>query len=404
MASGNWEKHRALRALSTATLAAQLLVFTTAAPAAEYPPTDHGGADLTLANGDVIWGTHSNVGTFTIPAAATVTVKAYDGSNRIDDWKTETGTFILIAQHVQIDGQLDATGAGFTGGGGGGGACGSAGGHIPGEGGIARYGTGIDDVALVAEPGARSVCIVSHWINGCWPGFGGFGSHGDGPDGGNVSGLGITDWAAASGGYASGRGGGLNDDQSEDETLLMGSGGSGGRGGSASLVGFSQVSAGGYGGAAGGSGGGLISLTGTHSLALGDAARVTANGAMGLPKTPLPISGNGTDGRDAIESSPTTSGSVNSSDWNVTGGAGSGGGILLKCESPDGLSLSPSAVVKTLGGGELVQNGGTVKLFYTPSEHMTTLPTIYAGHRLIRTIPGEETVGNSSAKNWAEYD
>lgn len=375
-----------------------------AAFAAEYPPTDHAGADLTLADGDVIWGTHANVGTFTIPAGAAVTVKPYDGSNRIDDWKTETGTFVLMAQHVQIEGQLDATGAGFTGGGGGGGACGSYSGHIPGNGGVARYPTGIDDVPLLAEPGARSVCIISHWINGCWPGFGGFGSRGDGPDGGIISGLGPTDWAAASGGYASGPGVGYNDDQSEDETLSMGSGGSGGRGGSASGVGFSAVYAGGFGGAAGGSGGGLISLTGENSLALGGTARIIADGAMGLPKTPLPMTGHGTNGRDAIESIPSSSGSVNSSDWNLTGGAGSGGGILLKCASPDGLSLSPSAVVKSLGGGELVQNGGTVKLFYAPSEHMTTLPSIYAGHRLIRTIPGEATVGNSSAKNWAEYD
>ena len=73
------------------------------AGAATISGGDKGGADITVANGDVLSGTFTNVGTFTIPAGVTVTV--------------DPGVPLSItATKIVIDGTLDGTGAGFAGG------------------------------------------------------------------------------------------------------------------------------------------------------------------------------------------------------------------------------------------------------------------------------------------------
>ena len=85
-----------------------------------YPPADHGGADLTLQSDDQIYGVHTNIGTLTIPAGQTAKVLPYSSST------TGSGFVEITAARVTIAGTLDATGAGYPGGDGGGGGGGSA--------------------------------------------------------------------------------------------------------------------------------------------------------------------------------------------------------------------------------------------------------------------------------------
>lgn len=62
--------------------------------------TDHGGANWALANGEVVSGTHCNVGTFDIPSSITATVAPQT-------------KFKVKAVTVTISGVLDASGAGY---------------------------------------------------------------------------------------------------------------------------------------------------------------------------------------------------------------------------------------------------------------------------------------------------
>src|SRR5690606_10133436 len=73
------------------------------ASAAVYNGGNYNGADLVLADGDVLNGVFLNLNNLTVPAGATVTVAA--------------GTPLEIyAVNMFIDGVLDATGAGDAGG------------------------------------------------------------------------------------------------------------------------------------------------------------------------------------------------------------------------------------------------------------------------------------------------
>lgn len=91
-----------------------VIVFLTLAgmPAwAQWTPTgggDHAGADWTLTSGDSIAGVHTNIGTFTVPAGATVTVEPYDGA--------AFGIVEIHATNVVVDGTILGTGLGYRGG------------------------------------------------------------------------------------------------------------------------------------------------------------------------------------------------------------------------------------------------------------------------------------------------
>jgi len=125
--------------------------------AAEYiTDTDHGGADWTLADGDVIAGNHTNIGTFTIPGGATISVKNYNGSIY--------GSVSVFAVTINIQGTLTGDGSGFVGGAagvagsgpGGGGVCsgnsGGAGGGYGGVGGSTSGATGGSTYGSVTSP------------------------------------------------------------------------------------------------------------------------------------------------------------------------------------------------------------------------------------------------------------
>ena len=78
-------------------------VGASSAGAATITGGDKGGADIMVANGDVLSGALTNVGTFTIPAGVTATV--------------DPGVPLSItAVHIVIAGTLDGTGAGDAGG------------------------------------------------------------------------------------------------------------------------------------------------------------------------------------------------------------------------------------------------------------------------------------------------
>jgi len=74
-----------------------------AASAADHPPANHNGANLTLANGDRIWGLHTNISTFSLPAGRKASVRAFEAS------VAGSGTLEIQANNIQIDGRLDAT-------------------------------------------------------------------------------------------------------------------------------------------------------------------------------------------------------------------------------------------------------------------------------------------------------
>ncbi len=73
------------------------------ADAATISGGDKGGADITVSNGDVLSGTFTNVGTFTIPAGVTVTV-------------APGVPLSVTAARIVIAGTLDGTAAGAAGG------------------------------------------------------------------------------------------------------------------------------------------------------------------------------------------------------------------------------------------------------------------------------------------------
>lgn len=353
--------------------------------AAEYPPQDHAGGNLILANGDVIWGVHTNVNRFEIPTSSTtVLVKPYDGVT------TDTNGMVEIqANIIEINGTLDATAAGYTGGGGGGG--GEPGTLIipppsaPGAGGVAPYGGGAFDGGDGGHP------------SGGFGGSGGAGAAGDGEFGG-AGGIGghyvvwpsfVPGQPGEDGGYAAPA---SNGDDTIDESTRMGSGGGGSGGQKADDANATPPYAG-SGGDAGGRGGGMIRLFAANELTLGADARILANGALGGDGSPYSglLGGAGGDVEGANSgSSP----------------AGAGGGILIDVRDTATVNVAAGATIESLGGNDAVgaggselagvpsSNGGSVKIFYDPPTNPFSGATISGGR-----VTGFPT----NVEHWMEY-
>lgn len=326
------------------TLGCSLLMFFifSLCPAVEYPPMDHGGANLTLVDGDEIWGVHQGIGQFIVPGSATINVRLYHPD------EPDTGVLDIHAESIAIEGSLDAEGAGYTGGGGGGGGGGRffpSGFPIP-----EHYG----DVGI---PG-----------KGRYPGFDsnleGSGSGGDGPFGGVNTTL---PKLHRNGGYDVLAG---NADKTTDTIVYMGGGGSGAVGGVGEPSFDCSIPAGGTGGGGGGAGGGAIRLFAIESLSLegtiltrgttgGDAGPGTTEGGYcnGCPNCKGGTGGPGGDGF-GNEGSDGSYGF----DRNIGPGLGAGGGVVLYCEKEDGLSLT--GTVDARGGNEAMFNGGSIKIFF----------------------------------------
>lgn len=205
-------------------IAALLVVFAAAAPAraATRVGKDYGGADLTVANGDVVQGTFTNVGLFSLPAGATVSISVGI-------------PFVLYAATVSIRGTLDGRGRGGNSGAGGSvgdagaaGTSGSSAGSGGGGGGSAADGGG----------------------GGGYGGAGGAGSGGTGTAGSVYGSTGVTSVPLSS------------------DDVFQGSGGGGGGGGSSKV------------GAAGGSGGGAVYIE-ASSMTIDGGGKILVDGSGG---------------------------------------------------------------------------------------------------------------------------
>jgi hypothetical protein len=367
---------------SFAVLFATLIGIGQSAFAADYPPADHAGADLILADGDVIWGVHTGIGMFQIPSGVEVTVRGYDGAD------ADTGRAEIFAANIEIEGTLSAVGAGFSGGGGGGGESGT-----PGFGSYSGF-AGTAYVLIVMDCGLMSSAVTQ---------LAGSGAHGDGP-GGQPGGPGkrlftnftctgssvfFQAFAGVPGRY--GAGPDPNNDTTTDDSLQMGSGGSGGGGGSTTLsLGDIQ-----FGGGAGGNGGGIIRLVPNDSFHLGAAGVLTADGAWGNLRS-------GADGGDALPVVEVFPGP--DPDFATVGGAGSGGGICIDLRglaSPNDATFAPGAIVSSQGGkgGPATTSGGTVKVLTFGEPDTLADLTIEAGRIL---APGFGIT--SAVAGWEGYD
>lgn len=356
------------------TIAAALLVWSPLG-AAEFPPADHGGADLILADGDVIWGDHINVGTFQIPAGATVVVKSYDGAD------ADTGRAEILAFNFDIDGTLSALGAGYTGGGGGGANLGTAGsGSFPGFDGTV-YGQSI----LPCGSSSMVSSLAGSGGDGAGPGGQPGGEGGKLQTNFTCTGQTVSSPPEAGEHGRYGAGAGPNNDTTTDESLMMGSGGSG----------AGATISPGVGGGAGGNGGGIIRLVPGNALHLGATGVISANGAWGNLRS-------GADGGDALPIVETYPGP--DPELAQIGGAGSGGGICIDIRgltTPDDATFDSGARITSLGaqGGPDATSGGTIKLLCATAPATLGNATLEAGRI---AAPGF-TLPSAVATCWAEY-
>lgn len=204
---------------------------------------DYGGANLTVANGDVLSGTFTNIGTFSIPVGVTAYV-------------AQGVPLSITAANFALAGTLNATGAGFAGGP-----------AVTNTTGCQTSGTPSGNTG--AGPGGGSGGPFGSCTIGGSPAFSAIGSGGGGGgygDQGGTSGQVRRVPAGAPGGLAYGN--------PLDAFIDMGSGG-----GSGSRYDADTGSSG-----AGGAGGGSISLSGGTIVLTG---ALLANGAPGTPGVPM---------------------------------------------------------------------------------------------------------------------
>jgi hypothetical protein len=350
------------------------LVFVWAFPAfvvaTDYPPADHAGTNLVMTNGDRIWGVHTGINEFRVPESARVRVEDFDGTDTI------CGSVEIHATRIVIEGWLDASGAGYTGGSGGGGGGGCYANILAGGGGFAgdpAYG----DSPFRGQPGESAKVLVLPGKIIITPGAGGPGGVGDGPFAGGT---------AEAGGYAAPA---ANGDSSLDLSTLMGSGGGGnpGAGGSGG--------AGGTGGNAGGCGGGMIRLFPSSEFVMKSTSQVLASGCEGRLGFPGGAVLSGGDGGDSLRDVDI---------GNAPGTGGAGGGILVDMSTCQTVSLEPrsanpdagAALIVSLGGGRIAANGGTVKVRVGTNPPAIPEGTIQAGRSVV-LVP-------TAARDWDLYE
>ena len=260
--------------------AAALAVASSSAQAATITGTNYGGANLSPANGDVLSGTFTNVGAFTIPAGYTVYVA--DGV-----------ALSISATTVTISGTLSGDSRGSNGGPGG---IGSLRNGTAGSGsGAGNYGT---------------------WGNCVHPAGGGGGGYGGA---GGQGGVGIP-WSVPGVGGSSY---GSSSDMTERNA------GSGGGGGASTCDG--------YNGGAGGDGGGNLYIYASTSITV--TGTVTNDGGNGVTGGG---GGGGGSGGSILLDSPSVDlsgasltaegGNAGNGYWGYAGGGGGGGGGRIKVQ------------------------------------------------------------------------
>jgi hypothetical protein len=426
-----------------ASLALFLILYTTATlvPAAEYPPMDHGGADLILSRNDLIWGQHTNIGRFEIPAGATVFVRDFGAVSQSVNLE-DTGFVEINAEDIVINGTLTALASGHWGGGGGGGGGGGA---AIGFTASVRFGDGGDagSGGNSASPGLPGTEGTSAFGPGNSANGGDGGSGGRG--GGQAGGLGGSSGAGSVGDGGPGRSGqdggyfvrGGNGDPTTDLEVIMGSGGGGGGGGAGGGAGDpgsagKTAGGGGGGGAEGANGGGAIKLSAANSIRISGRIDTRGGGRISPETTDRTTAdpsklGPGSDGQDGVITllsaiggdggvggssevgASSASGGLggrgfSTSDAIGTGwdggrggesGVGGGGGVLLFCPMSDQIDLT-SGTIDARGGSGLTDNGGTVKIVFSGADPTSGPVTILAGRIFTR--------GVLKARHWREYE
>jgi len=243
--------------------------------------TDYGGANLTPASGDVLSGTFTNVGTFTVTSGYTVYVA--DGV-----------TFSMDADNVTIAGTLNGDGRGSNGGTGGRGSL--------------QYG----NTGSGSGPGTGG-----QWGNCVHPAGGGGGGYGASGGGG---GVGIP-WSTPGSGGAS---------YGSSSSITEYTAGSGGGGGASTCDG--------YNGGNGGDGGGAIYIYASSALTV--SGTITSDGSTG---TTGGGGGGGGAGGAIVLDSPSvtfsgsasltaTGGNAGNGYWGYAGGGGGGAGGRIKVQ------------------------------------------------------------------------
>jgi hypothetical protein len=376
----NWQPSRIAPPLSSIVVTRALtafcaLLFLSRGAQAQSPIVDHCGQDWSpstnaipgcpgpLVNGGSYWGEHRNINSFILPQGWSINLTPSDG--------TYGGYLIIKAKRIQIEGTIDGHGCGYAGGGGGGGGGGADGGApgTHGAGGVATAGS----------------TAGSNGADGTDPegGNGGHGGLGSGPAGGTGGGGGQRGISASNqardgadaidGGYYAI---GSNGDPNNGDDVRMGSGGGGGGGGGGGHSANTDAGgAGGGGGGGGGRGGGLLELYGDYYIVISGSGLIIMNGDLGGDaangRDGTADGGNGGRGGSAAVASGGGFGiggagardSLNRASgpggYGGFGGVGAGGGVLLL--SP---VITDAGTIRSLGGGWLTGNGGTVKLRY----------------------------------------
>ena len=341
-----------------------------------YTGGDKAGADITLANNDIISGVWTNIGSLVIPLGATVKVAPYTGTPGNET--ALDGYIDITAKNILIAGILDASGKGYGGGGGGG-----AGNFQTTQ---ANGGAGIGG----GHDGNPAAAGGSEFPNGGHGGLGG-GTNGGAYGAGAAF---VSNQAGANGspglkgGY---KGTGINGDSSIDESMLKGGGGGGaGAGAGGEVILYTAVGSGGGGGGAGNPGGGYVKLHAHDSLVITGSVLAKGlsasegNGVAGVAASGITL-GNGGDG-GAANTSGNSAGGIGATGYGGTnsggsgglGGPGSGGGVLLKCYSSFGIIVS--GTIDTRGGGSDMVNAGSLKCFYQSGRINFTGATLHTNY------------------------
>jgi len=312
--------------------------------------TDMGGVDMTINVDTIMGGKYVNIGKFTLNSGKTITVN-------------QSIHFLEIeASVILIEGTINASGKGPTGGTGGAGGAFANGSGVSGKGGMGGSngnGTGGGFGGIGAGNGGFITQICGNFLcSGNRDGLNGGGGGAGGGSGGSYGGAsGAGGWGAFGTGFTGasggtyGNGGVANAAHGNitDFNITFGSGGAGGGGGGG---GWSYGTTGGTGGA----GGGMVSLFASDSIELTITARIYCNGDAG--------NAGGTGGGESANNTYTCSvsgysecGLCSESVYDGAGGAGggagggSGGGIRI--QTPGIMKLKSGALIQANGG-----NGG----------------------------------------------
>lgn len=357
---------------------------------------DHGGGNWLLSDGDSIAGIHTGIDTFFVPSEADIYIKHHHGG--------DYGSLEIHCVAAIIQGDVDATGAGYSGGDGGvstseisprhrrGGRAG-----LPGEGPSGGCPGDTGSYGAIEE-----TVTGQAWGGGGGAGGGRGGGYGGascaGGDGGTGNCVNVWPYFAAGGaGGPGGAGAGSCPDGTEfsygsedNADIDMGSGGGGaGGGGNSGYIDFYGDS-----GGPGGDGGGAVAIFADTIYISGS---IIADGTIG---------GNGGDGGNGDYWQADAAGGGGGG-----AGGGSGGGILIsapkmhltgtaKLSANGGQggaggdigSGGPPGTCGRAGDGGAGGGGGRIKIFYRPDNYSNGATISYGGG--FGGVEGDDPGGN----------